>query len=141
MKKMEKIILELLKIRVRIAITSTATHIRTQTKKRYRIVQIYLGFKRERCYNGRHQVRMVNNRPCYTIHKRYHKCNFCLTEKFHIIKTSLELINKRSELISKCRHENKFYLMNFKEVPSGFYNCFFLVIVFINCLPSDNIIV
>ena len=44
-----------------------------------------------------------------------HKCNLCLTEKFHIIKTSLELINKRLELISKCCHENKFYLMNFKE--------------------------
>ena len=47
------------------------------------------------------------------------KCNLCLTEKFNIIKTSLELINKRSELISKCCYENKFYLMNFKEVPPG----------------------
>lgn len=47
------------------------------------------------------------------------KCNLCLTEKFHIITSSLDLINKRSELISKCRHENKFYLMNFKDVPPG----------------------
>ena len=45
------------------------------------------------------------------------KCNLCLTEKYNIIMSPLELINKRSELISKCRHENKFYLMNFKEVP------------------------
>ena len=45
------------------------------------------------------------------------KCNLCLTEKFHIITSPLDLINKRSDLISKCRHENKFYLMNFKEVP------------------------
>ena len=47
------------------------------------------------------------------------KCNLCLTEKFHIITSSLDLINKKSELISKCRHENKFYLMNFKEIPPG----------------------
>ena len=44
------------------------------------------------------------------------KCNLCSSEKFHIITSSLDLINKKSELISKCRHENKFYLMNFKEV-------------------------
>ena len=50
------------------------------------------------------------------------KCNLCLTEKFHIIKTSLELNNKRSELISKCHHENKFYLMNFKEGPFTNFN-------------------
>ena len=43
-----------------------------------------------------------------------HKCNLCLTKKFHKIKSPLDLINKRSELISKCRHENKFYLMNFR---------------------------
>ena len=45
------------------------------------------------------------------------KCNLCLTEKYHIITSPLDLINKRTEFISKCRHENKFYLMNYKEVP------------------------
>ena len=44
------------------------------------------------------------------------RCNLCLTEKLHIIKTDkTNLLNKRSELISKCRHENKYYLMNFKS--------------------------
>lgn len=43
------------------------------------------------------------------------RCNLCLTEKFYIITSRLpNLLNKRSELISKCRHENKFYLKNFK---------------------------
>ena len=38
----------------------------------------------------------------------------CITEKLHILKADKSyLLNKRSELISKCRHENKFHLINF----------------------------
>ena len=44
-------------------------------------------------------------------------CDLCLTEKYHIINSHVNIINKRSELITKCRHENKFYLSNYKEVP------------------------
>ena len=42
------------------------------------------------------------------------RCDLCLTEKLLIIKNShrKSLLNKRSELVSKCRHENKFYLKN-----------------------------
>jgi hypothetical protein len=41
------------------------------------------------------------------------KCNLCLAEKLNIIKANkANLLNKRSELISKCRHENKYYLTN-----------------------------
>ena len=41
------------------------------------------------------------------------RCNLCLTEKLMITKfNSNNLLNKRSELISKCRHRNKFYLKN-----------------------------
>ena len=40
-------------------------------------------------------------------------CNLCLTEKLHIIKAGKENnLNKRTELISKSRHENKYLLMN-----------------------------
>ena len=45
------------------------------------------------------------------------RCHLCLTEKFHIITSPLKLLNKRSELVSKCRHENKFYLVNYKAIP------------------------
>ena len=45
------------------------------------------------------------------------KCNLCLREKLEIItyENRNELLNKNSELISKCRHENKFLLKNFKN--------------------------
>ena len=43
------------------------------------------------------------------------RCNLCLTEKLMIISADpSKLLNKRSELISKCRHENKFYVKNYK---------------------------
>lgn len=43
------------------------------------------------------------------------RCNLCLTEKLAIIDGEPnKLLNKRSELVSKCRHENKFYLSNYK---------------------------
>ena len=32
-------------------------------------------------------------------------------------KTPVNLINRRSELVSKCRRKNKFYLINYKAIP------------------------
>ena len=44
-------------------------------------------------------------------------CNLCLSEKLEICKfrDKNALLNKRNELISKCRHENKHLLANFIE--------------------------
>ena len=40
-------------------------------------------------------------------------CNLCLSEKYHILtSTSKNLLNSKSEIISKCRHMNKFLLKN-----------------------------
>ena len=40
------------------------------------------------------------------------RCNLCLTEKLYIIKANkASNLNKRAELISKCRHENKYSLV------------------------------
>ena len=44
-------------------------------------------------------------------------CMLCLTGKYHILFSGLYLLNKRNELVSKCRHENKYYLSNYKSVP------------------------
>jgi len=41
-------------------------------------------------------------------------CNLCLTEKLAILQAdSATILNKRSELNSKCRDKNKFKLKNF----------------------------
>ena len=43
----------------------------------------------------------------------------CLAEKLCILTADKQsLLNRRSELISKCRHENKFYAENLKFQPS-----------------------
>ena len=43
------------------------------------------------------------------------KCDLCLTEKLPVIKADPEsLLNTRDELVSKCRHMNKFSLKCFK---------------------------
>jgi len=45
------------------------------------------------------------------------QCNLCLQEKLEILnyKNKEELLNKRSEIIAKCRHSNKFLLANYKS--------------------------
>jgi len=45
------------------------------------------------------------------------RCNLCLQEKFEILyyKNQNELLNNKSEIISKCRHENKFLMANYKS--------------------------
>ena len=47
-------------------------------------------------------------------------CNLCLSEKLCILSADKStLLNKRSELITKCRHENKFYAANQKQDRSN----------------------
>ena len=44
------------------------------------------------------------------------KCDLCLSEKLLIaLNHGNNLINKRSEILNKCRHANKFLLKNFKR--------------------------
>ena len=51
--------------------------------------------------------------PAYS--NKSKRCHLCLTEKqLYLIRAKKpSLLNKRTELISKCRHKNKFYLTNF----------------------------
>ena len=44
-------------------------------------------------------------------------CMLCLTERYHILFSKLSLLNLRSELVKKCRDENKFYLSINKDIP------------------------
>ena len=43
-------------------------------------------------------------------------CNLCLTEKYHVFFSGLNLLNKRHKLVSKCRHENRYYFSNYNSV-------------------------
>ena len=43
------------------------------------------------------------------------KWKLYLTEKYHIVFSTKNLLNIHNELVAKCRHENKFYLANFKD--------------------------
>ena len=45
-------------------------------------------------------------------------CNLCLLEKLVIcnFKEEDRLLNKRLDLVSKCRHENKYILMNYSGI-------------------------
>ena len=55
--------------------------------------------------------RMIKHHPAYNpISKR---SALCLSEKLHIAEYEGDnLLNKREEMISKCRHQNKFMLVN-----------------------------
>ena len=54
----------------------------------------------------------ISNAPAYR--NRSKRCHLCLTEKLYLVRAKrLSLLNKRTELISKCCHKNKFYLANF----------------------------
>ena len=45
------------------------------------------------------------------------RCMLCLHEKYEILNypDQQKLLNKRSELVLKCRHINKFLLSNYKS--------------------------
>ena len=46
-------------------------------------------------------------------------CNLCLSEKLQIFQADPnKLLNKRSELVSKCRHRSKFKLRSFNYAGS-----------------------
>eukprot|EP00117_Sycon_ciliatum_P017228 scpid87348/ scgid16315/ len=64
--------------------------------------------------NGQYEVewRIKDRARAYSnITKR---CSLCTREKYHILNTlgSPSSLNKRSEMVSKCRHENKYLLKN-----------------------------
>ena len=58
---------------------------------------------------------IVKHAKAYTNGSR--KCHLCLQEKYEILKypNEKELLNKRSEIMAKCRHMNKFLLANYKS--------------------------
>ena len=59
-------------------------------------------------------------RRCAPVNRTILKWKLCLNEKLEIATHhEKNLLNKRSELVSKCRHFNKLLLMNFKDNIMG----------------------
>ena len=59
------------------------------------------------------QWSVADRAPPYQCGSRH--CNLCLAEKLAILQADQKsLLNKRSELVAKCRHSNKFKLANQK---------------------------
>ena len=55
---------------------------------------------------------IIKETPPYKIGSKL--CNLCISEKIEILKANPStLLNKRSEIIGKCRHKNKFLLKHF----------------------------
>ena len=52
-------------------------------------------------------------RKCKPFNRNSLKCDLCLNEKLEIASRKNNILNSRSELISKCRHINKHLLTNF----------------------------
>ena len=60
---------------------------------------------------------IMKTAPAYNNSSKTVPCTLCLQEKMSIIEypDKKNLLNKRSELVSKCRHQNKFLLKNYKR--------------------------
>ena len=111
---MTKPILEWLKEILRKDTTSTQIHLDTScTQRKHYYLSIFGKLKRSiiKCQlqNG-----LVKSVPSYSNISK--KCLLCLHEKLESVnfEDQDQLLNKRSELISKCRHANKYLLCNYK---------------------------
>ena len=55
--------------------------------------------------------KIIGHHPGYNLISK--RCILCLSEKMHILEYKGEnLLNSRDELVSKCRHQNKYLLSN-----------------------------
>ena len=59
------------------------------------------------------QVTWRTVRKCKPFNRSSLRCDLCLNEKLEIALRKNNILNSRSELISKCRHINKHLLPNF----------------------------
>ena len=78
----------------------------------YRFVQIQLGIEIK---NKSYEIKWSIIKQAKPYQSGTNHCCLCTQEVLCIINTNKEiLMNQRSELISKCRNENKFHARNYK---------------------------
>jgi hypothetical protein len=62
-----------------------------------------------------YSIKWETVRRCSSYTCGMRKCDLCLTEKLMILRADPDrTLNKNSEIMQKCRHSNKFKLINFK---------------------------
>ena len=92
-------------------------HSKTEKGECYHPLKICMGSKGQNIYKETPSLKwlILKSVPGYSNITK--KCLLCLHEKLEIINypDQEELLNKRSELISKCRHVNKYLLSNYKS--------------------------
>ena len=80
---------------------SFKVHTDNQTELSKRVIQLQ---KQERKFEIKYAI--LENRQSYSNTSK--QCNFCTAEKFHILKSNYpNMLNKRSEIISKCHHRSR----------------------------------
>ena len=106
--------------------TNIAISSSTKVSKFYGIIKAFLVNEKKRHRKTILHWSVIDHpKPCT---KELKMCNLCLTEKYHIFASPVYFINKRSELVSKYRHENKFYsnptgqLVKIKAAISNYSN-------------------
>ena len=100
-----------------------------------------MGIERERYYFINWNIAMKSQK--YVCGSR--KCDLCICEKLLISRADPNvLLNKRDELVSKCRHRNKFTLKCFKDRYDNLYYSMYVIILILRFThkycrkPSDD---
>ena len=84
-----------------------------QSKRQHRAQQACLAFEGSQGLKFQITWRILKQTSPYS--PASNRCNLCQWEKYFIIcRPELATLNKRSELVTSCRHVNKFLLENFK---------------------------
>ena len=93
-----------------------ANHVKSFKLERYKYdTELSKEYWRIKDTGGTPKVKWKILRKCAEYNPSSNSCNLCLNEKLEIISRNIKgTLNKRSELVSKCRHGNKYTLKNFK---------------------------
>ena len=88
------------------------TSCNNRNSKQSTTLSTYIWKLKDENKNPRVKFTMLKQSRSYT--PEIGKCHLCIAEKMEILKTDpREITNKRSEIMSTCRHKKKFKLENF----------------------------
>ena len=88
------------------------TSFKHESKQQHRTQQIHMATEEKECTILYHMENIVKQARAYS--NTTNKCNLCNWEKYVIVcKPAMSTLNKRSKLVTACRHSSKFLLMKF----------------------------